>query len=135
MAILDVDPDEINRLSNESVSDWFWNIIERSNGDRGNLTSILNDFTKEEIRRFKKEFDIAVFLLFNDDVIERMGRVSEDEIIEISEWIVSQGKGYYEQTLAGPKEIRKWEKIDHESSLALIPNSVYRKRFGERLSS
>ena len=133
MAILNMDPDEISQLSSESISDWFWTIIERSNGDRDNLTSILDNFTKEEIRRFKKEFDIAVFLLFNDEVIERMGRVSEDEIIEISEWIVGQGKSYYEQTLAGPNEIPTWEKIDHESNLALIPNSVYRKRFGERL--
>ena len=115
------------------ISDWFWDIIERAGDSRDKLRSILSEMGKDEIYRFQDEFLEAAAQLRDEpfsDLIYASGE-SEDGLDDISKWVVSQGRHYYDAVLANPESIPL--RIDGRSHEILygVADEVYLERFGE----
>ena len=83
---------------------WFWDIITKAKEDREQLRAILMEYSKEDIIAFQEIFvDLAAELQYEPftDYMEE----SEDGREDISHWVVSKGKEYYEKILNQPEQI------------------------------
>lgn len=84
--------------------EWFWDIITKAKEDREQLRAILMEYSKEDIIAFQEIFvDLAAELQYEPftDYMEE----SEDGREDISHWVVSKGKEYYEKILNQPEQI------------------------------
>ena len=83
---------------------WFWDIIAKAKEDREQLRAILMEYSKEDIIAFQEIFvDLAAELQYEPftDYMEE----SEDGREDISHWVVSKGKEYYQKILNQPEQI------------------------------
>lgn len=115
----------------EEVTDWFWSIIEDAGRNREKLAADLHNLGKEDIRRFIREFDEATYRLWDDDFLQYMDDPSEDGILDIGSWVVSQGKNYYLDIVANPHKTPTGQDIDTETNLAGVAEVVFWGRFRE----
>ncbi|AVM49105.1 DUF4240 domain-containing protein [Capnocytophaga sp. oral taxon 878] len=84
--------------------EWFWDIITKAKEDREQLRAILMEYSKEDIIAFQEIFvDLAAELQYEPftDYMEE----SEDGREDISHWVVSKGKEYYQKILNQPEQI------------------------------
>nr|WP_314561045.1 DUF4240 domain-containing protein [uncultured Capnocytophaga sp.] len=84
--------------------EWFWDIITKAKEDREQLRAILMEYSKEDIIAFQEIFvNLAAELQYEPftDYMEE----SEDGREDISHWVVSKGKEYYEKILNHPEQI------------------------------
>ena len=125
-------PNEIPDFNPNQISDFFWNIIERANKNPDNLEKILSESDKNTIYKFAGEFITAVIELTYDEFCENMDVSSEDSQENIREWIVSQGKDYYERIWNNPKLMPKYEDIQFDEILSYVAESVYEEKFDDR---
>ena len=117
------------------MSEWFWEIIERASRDRDKLRSILSVMPKEDINRFQREFlGAATQLRYGpfSDLVYASGD-SEDGLDDISNWVVSQGRPYYESVYANPDTIPLGINPGNPQILYGVAGEVYEERFGELL--
>lgn len=120
------------KLDGNSPSDWFWSIIDHADRSREKLATILNTATEEEVQRFEEEFESATYNLWHDDVLHYLRdleKVSEDGLLTVFQWVVSQGKVYYSDILANPHRIPQREEIDLATNLVGIAEMVSWIRF------
>jgi Zn-dependent oligopeptidase len=120
---------DLNMISNR-----FWEIIKECNKDRDKLEKILLEENKEDICKFAEEFDILSIALTDDEFLNHMQKeLSEDNIEDICNWIVSQGKEFYTNIYNHPELIPKYEDIKFKEILAGIAGIVYEDKFDEEL--
>ena len=58
---------------------------------------------------------------------------SEDGTADIADWVVSQGKEYFEEVLKDPRKIPYQVAMDNPEILFGVAEDVYEERFGETL--
>lgn len=91
-------------MNNTDKEQWFWNIIANAKEDRELLRTILMEFSKDNIVAFQEFFvDLAAELQcepFTNYIEE-----SEDGVEDVSHWVVSKGRTYYEKILKHPELI------------------------------
>jgi hypothetical protein len=114
------------------ITDWTWDIIARAKGNRATLNQILANFNQGEFLRFKEEFEGASIVFRDDTFSDRYEFGSEDDIEDISCWIVSNGKDYCYKIWQNP-ELTPTVEGDEPEDLHWVADQVYRKRFGENI--
>ncbi len=97
----------------DNVSAWFWDIIRRADKDRTKLEGILRELPIDDIRRFAVEFHDASSALWSKPYTGYLTYRSEDDIADVSYWIVSQGKDMYVDTCAHSEKIATYEAVAH----------------------
>lgn len=81
----------MNYMDKQYDENWFWSIIDLVQGDRAELKTLLNNFTREEIGQFQDHF-IEFSVELQDEPFTDYMEESEDGMEDISHWIVSRGK-------------------------------------------
>ena len=104
-SLFEVSPQQNRKyMNNTDKEQWFWNIIANAKEDRELLRTILMEFSKDNIVAFQEIFvDLAAELQckpFTDYIEE-----SEDGVEDVSHWVVSKGRTYYEKILKHPELI------------------------------
>ncbi|MEK3917223.1 DUF4240 domain-containing protein [Paenibacillus sp. FSL H7-0331] len=94
----------LNEFVDDYDSDWFWSIISVSAINRQKLKEILSAFSKEDIIKFQEQFLDASIELQDEPYLAFMEQ-SEDGVEDIANWIVSNGKTFYNHILNNPEEI------------------------------
>ncbi|WP_206619141.1 DUF4240 domain-containing protein [Flavobacterium cerinum] len=84
--------------------DWFWNIIAESDKNREKLGAILSTFKRDEIAKFQEQLVDASIEIQDEPFLEFMEE-SEDDVEDIANWVVSNGKDYYNHIMEHLSEI------------------------------
>lgn len=83
------------------LSDWFWSVVE----DERPIEELFGEMTDEELLRFHYELEDATCEIRDEPFSEYMTKDSEDGVIDIGYWAVSQGRDYYTRIFAHPEEL------------------------------
>ena len=120
----------LNSDIHENNHDWFWNIIAESDKNREKLRAILSTFKRDEIAKFQEQFVDASIEIQDKPFLEFMEE-SEDGVEDIANWVVSNGKDYYDYIIAHPSEIPN--SVNHLTDQILygIADEVCYEIFGE----
>jgi hypothetical protein len=128
----------------------FWEIIDRSRSGCGRfdeekhnaqLTSILQELEASEIVRFKENYELKELAAYRWDLwamayIIQSG-CSDDGFSEFREWIVSQGREFYESTLANPEYLSEvldpLEETQFFHTVYFAADHVYEKKTKQAL--
>jgi hypothetical protein len=114
------------------ASPWFWDIIQRAQGDRKRLRDILWALSREDVDRFTSEFAAAATELQGEPFTDYMDpEESEDGMEDIANWVVSQGEAYYRSVFEDPSRTPEHIDVDDPSDLAGVAEEVYYRRFGD----
>jgi hypothetical protein len=126
----------INSDSSIDEVRWFWQIIDQVTLQPDALYSILMGFNKEDIKKFKVEFDVLKSPLMWEIIPEVCTTyMSEDGLEDLSDWIVSQGSAYYYSILADHALCpTTGDQIILDKLLYYVAFNVYYERFEEDLS-
>jgi hypothetical protein len=115
-------------------SDWFWNIIAMAQKSRARLKEVLGTLSSEELRRFDGEFIQLAADLKDDPFLRYVDpQESEDGIDDITRWVVSQGRAYYQEVWAHPEAIPSRVDSGDEQILSGVADAVHYERFGRGL--
>lgn len=115
------------------ISDWFWDIVQRAVKNRVKLDEILRGLPIRDVRRFALEFHDASSALWSAPYTNYLVHRSEDDIQDVSQWIVSQGKDLYAMVCAHPEAIAAYESMAHANphTLAFVADSILDEQFGD----
>lgn len=106
----------------------FWEIIEAAGGDPDRLQEFLRAANRGQLSRFAWNYEEAAAHLrplFDDRGL------SEDGMLELANWVVSQGRDYYKRVWDDPDVVTG----DHEDpGLFGAAVAEYQRRYGEPLS-
>jgi hypothetical protein len=126
--------DGVSSFNAHRISEWFWDIIRRADKSKLKLRAILEGFTQAEIYKFQDEFLEARAELTDDTFVTYIDPdESEDGVTDIANWVVSQGKEYFEEVLEDPQKIPSQVEIDNPEILFGVAEDIYEERFGETL--
>ncbi|WP_338871433.1 DUF4240 domain-containing protein [Myxococcus stipitatus] len=122
-------------VSGEDVSEQFWEIVHRANGQASELRRILWEMTEAEIAQFNEEYVRTASVLRGEPFDVMLGaEVSEDGLMDISNWSVAQGREYYESILERPERILRYVRAgDPALIMYQVIGKVFRERFGKEL--
>jgi hypothetical protein len=112
------------------ISDTFWNIINRAQKDRSKLKAILLEFDREDLNRFRYQYKEAAYYLTDDRFVKYMLGRSEDDIEDLTEWVVGQGKEYFMDIWNHPEHIPPYIPGSRDSHLGNVVFKVWREKFG-----
>jgi hypothetical protein len=122
-----------NRISKEGLksdggADWFWTITEQANRDPKKLEQILQKMSHDEIVRFAHEFEKYACEL----VWPLVERTSEDGAKDIADWVVSQGKTFYNEIRNHPERVPFSLDEEQESTLLSgVADNIFWARYRE----
>jgi hypothetical protein len=116
----------------DEIPEWFWDIIRRAGRSKDKLRELLMTMSKDEIYRFAGNFTEAATQL-NDDPFLRFVNPdeSEDGVMDIAHWVVSQGKEHFAQVWEKPDTIAKHVDVGDPQNLFGVAEKVYEDKFGE----
>lgn len=110
----------------------LWDIIRLADGSEEKLKAILSSTDKDTIKLFCKEFVRASGDLKNLEARASLREISSDAETDVFEYVVSQGRDFYDWVLTHPHDIP--EQVDSNDvwilGTALL---VYWDRFRERI--
>ena len=118
----------------DDISDWFWNIIRGAAKDRFALERIIERLSSEQIYRFALEFLEASSRLQEKPFTYFVTPgSSEDDVEEISWWVVSQGKEFYSNVWRHPENMPSAELVEDNSSQILysVAEGILDDKLGE----
>ena len=114
----------------KDISATFWNMINRAQKDRSKLRAILMELDREELNRFRYQYKEAAYYLTDDRFVKYMLGRSEDDIEDLTEWVVGQGKEYFMDIWNHPEHIPPYIPGSRESHLGNVVFKVWREKFG-----
>ncbi|QSQ11370.1 DUF4240 domain-containing protein [Myxococcus landrumensis] len=118
----------------EEVSDSFWEIIHRANGQAEELKRILWGMSEAEVAQFHEEFVRTASVLRGEPFDRMMGPdVSEDGLMDIAYWSVAQGRAFYERILNRPETIPRWVSVGDPALMHHVTIRVFAEKFGKEL--
>lgn len=117
-------------FSPDEISEWFWEIVARSQTDRAKLAAILETLSKDELVRFEDEFEEAAAQL-RDEPFARFidEEASEDMVQDVASFVVSQGKHYYANVWSNPEVIPAQVDAGDPRILSGVADGVHWRRF------
>lgn len=126
-------------LDPNDISDWFWDIIHSAEGDRAKLQDTLKSQSDDQVYRFALEFMAASDYLRGKPFIDHIyvGKwKSEDDIADMSYWVVSQGKEFFMTVWHDPVAVSAYESAETANlarlhSFEFIAEGVLDDRSGE----
>lgn len=116
----------------EEISDWFWTLIERSDGSRAKLSEVLSDLTKEDLIRFAREFEEAAVELTGEPYTDYMKGQSDDDVEDVARWIVSRGRETYRSVIERP-ELTPHEVPANPPTLHGVAQAVFHSRYQDAM--
>lgn len=117
----------------------FWDVVEHARGDEARLRAALTSLPREALINFYGEFRRALRSLWNKfDAAGHLrpgpgAQISEDEKEDVFAYVVSQGRGYYDDILSHPERLRR-DVDPGDVPIVWIPGEVFWKRFGEEIT-
>jgi hypothetical protein len=121
-------------FSPDDISQWFWDLVRKSGQSRGQLLSLLESMSREEIIRFDNEFQEAATQLADDPFFEFMDAdISEDGAKDVADFVVSQGKDFYSNVWRNPARIPAKIPPGEAKSLSGVAAKYFWERFQERI--
>ncbi len=118
-------------FSPDHISETFWKIIDQAGKNQKKLYDILYTLDRKEVIDFEYNFIKARAQLYDDPFIEVIGiERSEDTILDICEWVVSQGKEHYSKIWKNPELIPK--DVEHDDRLEEILSGVAGEVFWDK---
>ncbi|WP_338871429.1 DUF4240 domain-containing protein [Myxococcus stipitatus] len=116
----------------EEVSELFWEIIHRANGQASGLERILWEMDEAEIARFHEEFVRITSVLQGEPFDRMMGEdVSEAGLRDIAYWVVAQGRDFFEEILRHPETIPREVNETDPSIMHHVTSEVFWEKFGK----
>lgn len=118
----------------EEVSELFWEIIRRANGQANELKRILWEMSEAEVARFHEEFVRTASVLRGEPFDVMLGaEVSEDGLMDIAYWTVAQGRDFYESILKQPERIPQHVSVGDPALMNHVTIEVFDEKFGKDL--
>ncbi|AGC41965.1 hypothetical protein MYSTI_00615 [Myxococcus stipitatus DSM 14675] len=118
----------------EEVSESFWDIIHRANGQAEELKRILWEMSEAEVAQFHEEFVRTASVLRGEPFDRMLGPdVSEDGLMDIAYWSVVQGREFYESILKRPETIPRWVSVGDPALMHHVTSRVFKEKFGKEL--
>jgi hypothetical protein len=116
------------RAGETGLTQAFWDLIEQGRADRAALQARLQSLGEEALRDFCWAFLRAQCAISPDLVGSDL---SEDELDTITEWVVAQGKAFYERIAACPERM-PGEVDANDSCMGILGDAmlIYKRRFG-----
>jgi len=116
-------PSPIDNMKPEDAPDWFWTLIERSEGDRERLQELATALSQDELKQAFEYYRMLASYMPED--------LDEDPAFDLANWIVAQGKdlyfGIYKGRTKTPQPTRSGR------GLWSVLAEVYWDRFGKNL--
>src|SRR6185503_1345164 len=91
----------------DHITDWFWDIIEQANKDQATLKKILAKMSRQELKHFQEQFVDAAAEFQAPPFTDHIIKGSEDSVMDVAHWVVSQGKDLYTDIYQHPEKIPK----------------------------
>jgi hypothetical protein len=114
------------------VSDGFWDEIERFRQNPEAVLDRLTAMSRVELKRFYRDCDEATAELLPYDHDPQRG-FDEEDIRELSAWVVSQGKDFYRQVWDDPALLPASLRDVELCNYAAVAADLFEKRFNEEL--
>lgn len=121
-----------NRWNIRTVPQSFWDRIEGAGRDTNKFKESLIELSESDLRELVAQFDglgkeltTSGFQQFPEEVQEE----SAETLKEIANWVITQGRVYYEDLLAHPKKFPKRRDIRRPIFAGAIIE-VYTRKFG-----
>jgi hypothetical protein len=111
--------------------DWFWNLISAAQRNRSELERILRGLSREDLVHFDHCFYILATDLEGPTYTRHLPDLSEDGVKDIAEWVVTQGREYYEAVLADPTRMPASFPGGVLASFSGVADNVFYERFRE----
>ncbi len=114
-----------------SIPDDFWQMIDEAAGDPGKFRELLGGLTRPRIIRFYWTYEELANHLRTERFLPFVHPdLSEDGVAELSNWVVAQGKSYYENILNNPVQIPP--KMDDAGFLSELVEE-FEEKYGDDL--
>ena len=121
-------------FSPDDISEWFWDIVEKSERNRDRLRSILQSMSRDEVIRFDNEFQEAAAQLVDDPFFEFLdANTSEDGAKDVADFVVSQGKNFYSYVWTFPDQIPARIPPGELGTFTGVAVTVFWERFRDRI--
>jgi hypothetical protein len=115
-----------------SLSEWFWSIVQTANHDREALREILDGILNERILQFAMEFRAAADCLWSPPFTDHLRYSSDDDIQDMSYWVVSRGQELWASVWEHPEQLTSLEEATaFKGSLWTVAEGLLRNRLGD----
>lgn len=119
----------------DDLSPEFWNLIAIARRDRDHFHELVKDMERDEMVQFCRDYDRAASELYAECFLEHVDPdLSEDDIHDLSFWVVAQGKEHYSHVLDNPEAMPY--QVDSDDPMIRVFGDVvraYYERFKESL--
>jgi hypothetical protein len=88
----------------ETVPDSFWNRIEAAHGNADRFAELLADVPQDELKDIYWQYYDLAELLLSREHRAYMENTGEDAVMDLSNWIVSQGRKFYLDVYEHPEK-------------------------------
>ena len=118
----------------DGISDWFWNLITKANGDQTRLRELLQDLSSEDLTRFEDEFRWASSAFQDKPYTDYMDAdISSDRVDDIANFVVSQGREFYTDVRKNPSLVPPTIDQRDPRILSAVADQVHWEKFGREM--
>lgn len=116
----------------ELGDDQFWTLISLAKQDTAAFVKKLEGMSQVELIGFAWKFEDLAGFLYDEEY--HQGRFSEDYLEDLCDWVVAQGKEFYENVLNNPDQMpTEVNYSDPDIDIPYQVSTVYYDRFGEEM--
>lgn len=122
----------MQQFSPSELSDWFWTLIARAEGSKKRLAEMLHALSPADLLRFEDEFSYASTQLQDEPFMTYLHEdASEDELQDVANFVVSQGRELFERVWNDPSSIPSHIEAGDPRILSGVADMVHYERFGK----
>lgn len=122
----------------EVFSTWFWSIIDGANKNRDRLETILRTLNRDQLIAFHNQFvTVAADLLALPSLAKPENEAwTEDNVQDVADWIVAQGRSYYDDVIQHPDNVPMGlTDAERPPTFSGVASRVFLDRFGTLIPS
>jgi hypothetical protein len=109
----------------ESIPDWFWSLIEVARPSLQLLIERLEALSQTEIAQWQQAYELAAEAIVpywdGPDMGGEVGVLSEDGTEDLCKWIVSQGRGLWQQATAPNADLKSLVRLYWRANQGMVP--------------
>jgi hypothetical protein len=119
------------KWSPDELSPEFWNVIGQVKGSRQALQPIVQKMEQGDLYEFYREYEAARLALLAPAFFK--AGLSEDNVEDMAEWAVAQGRDKYRDLWAHPEKMPLDPPDESGEGFGDLINRTFRERFGQDL--